>query len=114
MRSQPTRQSKTRRPATTDEGREAQLVSLAMDLAEKQLADGTASAQVLSHFLKQGSSRERLEQEKIGRENQLLGAKVGRIESERNVEELYRNAINAMKIYSGEEPVYIDEDIDVY
>jgi hypothetical protein len=54
-----------RRPAMTEEGRESQMVSLAMDLAETQIVDGTASAQVITHYLKLGSSREKLEQERL-------------------------------------------------
>lgn len=100
-----------RRPATTVEGRENQLVSLAIDLAEKQLIDGTASSQVITHYLKLGSTRERLEQERIRGENQLLGSKAEAMESGKRVEELYDKAIIAMRRYSGsdEEQPY-DED----
>ena len=78
-----------RRPATTPDGRENQLISLASDLAEKQLVDGTASSQVLTHFLKLASSRERLEQERLQNENLLLSAKVDQIRSGQKIEELY-------------------------
>jgi len=94
-----------RRPATTPEARENQLVALAVDLAEKQLADGTASAQVISHFLKLGSSRERLEQERLGYENELTKTKIETLASQQRVEELYMNALNAMRSYSGNSPV---------
>ena len=90
-----------RRPATTDEGRENQLISAAVDLAEKQLADGTASSQVITHLLKLGSTRERLEQERLRRENQLLESKVEMMASARRVEELYEAALNSMRLYSG-------------
>lgn len=92
-----------RRPATTLEGRESQLVSLAVDLAEKQILDGTASSQVITHFLKLGTTREKLEQERLGRENELLIAKVEAIESGKKIEELYSRAMDAMKGYRGEE-----------
>ena len=92
---------KIRRPATTPEGRENQMISLAVELAEKQLTDGTASAQVISHFLKLGSSRERLEQERIALENQLVQAKTDIMASQKNVEKLYTDALNAMRSYSG-------------
>ena len=74
-----------RRRATTPEARENQLVSLAVDLAEKQLREGTASSQVISHYLKLGTSREQLEQERLRRENKLLEARVEAIESQKRV-----------------------------
>ena len=92
-----------RPPATTPEGRENQLISLAVDLAERQLAEGTASSQVISHFLKLGSSRERLEQERLQHENELLQAKTEALESAERMEDLFANALNAMKSYKGEE-----------
>lgn len=93
--------SRRRRPATTDEGREHQLISLAADLAEKQLINGTASSQVITHFLKLASTREKLEQERLQRENLLLSAKVEQIASSTRMEELYAKAIGAMREYSG-------------
>lgn len=97
--------SKPRRPpATTPEARENQMVSLAIDLAEKQLAEGTASSQVITHYLKLATSREQLEKEKLSRENELLQAKVQNIHSMANVEALYKDALNAMKSYSGQDP----------
>ena len=59
------------RPALTPEARENQLISLAVDLAEKQLQEGTASSQVITHYLKLGSMRERLEREKLEEENKI-------------------------------------------
>lgn len=90
-----------RKPASTEEGRENQLISMAVDLAEKQLAAGTASSQVITHFLKLGSTREKLEQERLLRENQLLESKVEMMASAKRVEELYESALNAMRLYSG-------------
>ncbi len=105
------RSSRSRgRPAITPEGRENQLVSLAMDVAEKQMNSGTASAQVITHFLKLGSTREKLEQERLQRENLLLSAKVDEMASTRRVEELYKDALNAMKTYSGQEYTNYDEE----
>lgn len=92
-----------RRPATTPEARENQMVSLAIGLAEKQLAEGTASSQVITHYLKLATSREQLEKEKLARENELLKARVDSIHSSANVEALYKDALNAMKSYSGQE-----------
>lgn len=89
------------RPALTPEAREQQLISLAVDLAEKQLMEGTASSQVITHYLKLGSSRDRLEQEKLKRENELLTAKKEMLASAQRVEELYSEAISAMRRYAG-------------
>ena len=89
------------RPALTPEARENQMISLAVDLAEKQLQEGTASSQVITHYLKLGSMRERLEREKLAEENKLLRAKTENLQSQKNIEEAYLKAINAMKRYSG-------------
>lgn len=110
---------RNRRPASSEDGREHQLVSLAIDLAEKQLIEGTASSQVITHYLKLGSSREKLEQERLRRENELLTSKVEQMASAKRVEELYSDALAAMRAYSGQEPEqsddeeyeYYDEDI---
>lgn len=88
-------------PATTLEGREQQLVGLAVDLAEQQLRDGTASSQVITHFLKLGTTNAQLEHEKLVHENELLRAKTEAIQSEKRMEEVYEKAIAAMKSYSG-------------
>lgn len=103
---------KSRRPATTPEQREQQVVSQAIDLAEQQIEAGTASSQVITHFLKLGSSREQLEQQRIAHENELLKVKRESLESAKRVEELYEKAIGAMRAYQGvEEPVEVqDED----
>lgn len=90
-----------RAPATTPESRENQMVALAVAAAEKQLRDGTASAQVITHYLKLGSSREKLEQERLRQENILAEARVEQIKSQQNVERLYEEAIAAMRSYSG-------------
>jgi hypothetical protein len=92
-----------RPPATTPEARENQLIALSVDLAEKQLIEGTASAQVITHYLKLGSTRERLEQKKLAEEHKLLQAKTEAIESGKRVEELYGRALNAMRVYAGED-----------
>ena len=92
---------KKMRPALTPEARENQMVSLAVDLAEQQLRDGTASSQVITHYLKLGSTKERLEKEKLERENELLRAKTESLQSMKHIEELYTNALNAMRNYSG-------------
>ena len=92
---------KKMRPALTPEAREKQLVSLAVDLAEQQLREGTASSQVITHYLKIGSTKEKYEIERLKEENKLLKAKTEQIQSMRNIEELYKDAIAAMRNYSG-------------
>lgn len=94
--------SRRMRPALTPEARENQLVSLAVDLAEQQLRDGTASSQVITHYLKLGSTKERLEKEKLEEENKLLRAKTESIQSQKRVEELYKEALDAMRNYAGQ------------
>lgn len=79
-----------------------------MDVAEQQLMNGTASAQVVSQLLKLGSPRERLERARLDSENQLLQAKIEAIESQARIEELYSDAIKAMRQYGGQDPVEDD------
>lgn len=93
--------SKKRRPALTPESRENQMIALAIDTAERQMMEGTASSQVITHFLKLGTEKERLEREKLRRENIVLEAKAKAYESSERIEELYKNAIDAMKGYAG-------------
>lgn len=90
------------RPALTPESRENQMISLAVDLAERQLQEGTASSQVITHFLKLGTTKAELEREKLSRENELLRAKTDAIQSAQRIEELYESAIKAMQRYGGQ------------
>lgn len=89
------------RPAIDPEARENQLIARAVDLAEQQLMDGTASSQVIVHYLKKGSIRERLENERLREENKLLRAKTEAIESEKRSAELVEEALKAFRNYSG-------------
>jgi hypothetical protein len=98
-----------RPPATTPEGREHQLIALAMDVAEKQMREGTASSQVITQFLKLGSSRERLEQDKLAQETAWNAARIEAMASQARVEELYNEALNAMRSYAGQEPMELDD-----
>ena len=98
------------RPALTPEARENQLISMAVDLVEQRLLDGTASSQETTHFLKLGSMKNRLEMEKIKRENELLEAKVENLKSQAREEELFTKVIDAMRRYSGEGGDIEDED----
>lgn len=94
--------SKPLPPSRTPEGREKQLISLAMDAAEKQLRDGTASAQVITHFLKLATETTRLERIKLERENELLTAKTDAIKSDKEREQKYDEVVAALRKYSGQ------------
>lgn len=89
------------RPALSPEAREQQLISLAVDQVEKQLREGTASSQVITHFLKMGSTRERIEKEILEKQRELISAKTQALQSAERVEELYKNALEAMRNYKG-------------
>lgn len=99
--------------ALTPEARESQVISAAFDLAEKQIREGTASAMVITHFLKLGSARDRMERELLAERTKLATAKAEAIEQGRKQEEMYAEAIKAMRQYSGygePEDYYDDED----
>lgn len=98
------------RPATTPEARENQLIALAVELAERQLREGTASSQVITHYLKLGSTKERLEKEKLAEENKLLKAKTENLKSQQKTEELYAKALMAMQDYSGRKIMGTDDE----
>ena len=101
------------RKALTPEARENQIIAKAMDLAERQIDEGTASSQVITHFLKLATTRAELEKEKIKHENELLRAKTESLQSAKRMEEVYTQALNAMKRYSGQGGDY-DDDEDVF
>lgn len=92
---------KPRRRAISPDARENQLIAKAVDLAERQLEEGTASSQVITHFLKLGTEQARLEKEKLRKENLLLEAKAEALRSQQRSDELYAEALRAMKSYSG-------------
>lgn len=94
---------KARPPSRTFEGRENQLIGMATELAEKQLREGTASAQVITHYLKLGTTRERLEQERIRNENLVLQKKVEQMEMSQSILEMHEKAMEAMSRYRGED-----------
>ena len=105
---------KSIRPALTPEARENQLIYLATDLAEQQLRDGTASSQVITHYLKLGSSKERIEKEIMEKQKDLLVAKTEALQTSKHIEELYSNAIAAMKKYSGHAEEVEEDEIEDY
>ena len=98
------------RPARTLEARENQLIAAAIDLAEKQLLEGTASSQVITHYLKLGTTRERLEKEILESKKSLLEAQKNSYESSHKIEELYEKALSAMSSYKGEDHDIYDDD----
>jgi len=98
-----------RPPARSPEARENQLIAAAMDLAEEQIRNGTATSQVISHFLKLGSTRERLEKDMLEQQVALAKAKTDAMRSAKRVEELYANALNAMRMYQGQ-PTRMGDD----
>lgn len=97
------------RPAATPEARENQMIALAVDLAERQLMEGTASSQVITHYLKLGSTKERIEKEILEKQKELIEAKTESLQSAKRVEELYTNALLAMKTYSGQRTEETDD-----
>lgn len=86
------------------------MISLAFDLAERQLAEGSASSQVITHYLKLATTREKLEREKLELEKNLLQARTESIASSQRVEELYMEALSAMRSYQGNN----SEEDDLY
>lgn len=99
------------KPADTPEERENQMIGYAVDLAEKQLRDGTASSQVITHYLKLGTQKEKLEREKLQLEKDLLIAKTEVLQAQKSSDELYKKAIEAMSSYAGRAFNVEDEDI---
>lgn len=102
--------TKRSRPAMSPEARENQMIALAMDRAEEQLRDGTASSQVITHFLKLASSTERLEKRIKEEQAKMLEAKTGQLKSMQNMEEVYAQAIKAMRTYQGADDIYDEEE----
>lgn len=109
--SEPLREMK---PAMTPEAWENQLITLAMERAEQQLRDGTASSQLITEFVKRGSTKARLEKEILEEQKELMAAKTEALQSAKRIEELYTDAISAMRMYAGvsndDEDTYEDEE----
>lgn len=106
----PKQRVKDVRPALTPEARENQMIALAVDLAEQQLLDGTASSQVITHYLKLGTTKERIEKEILEKQKDLITAKTEALKSAKRIEELYSNAIKAMRSYGGHSDNEEEED----
>lgn len=108
VKSQPSSEPKKKmRPALSPEAEQAQMIALAMDCARQQLMDGTASSQVITHFLKLGTEKEKLELERLRNENKLTQAKTEEIEDRKEMKAIYADAIAAMKRYQGR-----DDEVD--
>ena len=103
--------SQRMRPATTPEARQKQLVSLATDCAEDLMRSGKAPAQIIVHYLKLGTAQAELELEKTKKELALTEAKIRNIQASEHAEELYKNALNAFRGYSGQK-VSMEDDYD--
>lgn len=98
-------------PARTPEAREKQMINLAIDLAEKQLREGKASSQVITHYLKLGTTKEKIERDILEKQRDLLEAKTEALKSAAKIEELYEDAIKAMREYNGSSEEETDEDV---
>ncbi len=90
------------KPTTTPEQAENECISLAFKLAKKKLSDGTASSQLITEFVKAGSTKRQAELEKLQKENALLVAKVEALESQKRTEDVYQKALQAMRTYAGQ------------
>lgn len=91
------------KPAISPEARENQMISLAVDSAEKQMLEGTASSQIIVHYLKLGTMKHKLELEKLEKENELMKAKTESLRSAERIEEMYLEALKAMSTYRGDD-----------
>lgn len=103
-----------RSPAKTPEERESMLISMAYERAEQQVADGTASSQLLTHFVKAGSTRDSIEKKKLEEEVLVLRKKVETMQSAVDMKNLMEEALNVFKGYTGQGADYDDEDDDYY
>lgn len=97
------------RPALTPEARENQLIALAMDVAEEKLRNGTASSQLITEFVKRGSTKAALEKELLVEQKKLMEAKQEMMKVSSHMDEIYQKALNAFRGYSGQDVVDEDE-----
>ncbi len=96
-------------PARTPQTKENQMISLAFDLAEKKLRNGSASSQLITHFLKLATVKEQLENDRLRADLDLARAKIKYMESQETSQEMYEKALRAFCDYSGTE---YEENID--
>lgn len=100
-KTQPAAQLPRGMPATNPEDREKQLINLAVNLAEQQLIDGTASSQIVTHYLKLATQKAKAETELVELQKELVKAKTENLQTSKNIEELYADAIAAFTRYNG-------------
>lgn len=100
------------RPPTTPKEREDEMINLAMKLAEEQLRNGTATPSVIVHYLKLGSTRGMIENDMLEKKSQLLTAQKEKLEADKRTEELYSKALEAMRLYGGQQDD--DEPVDIF
>lgn len=110
----PSQNARPIRPALTPEAREQQLISLAYDLVEQRLLDGTASSQETTHFLKLASRKAKLEAERLEYETELIKAKTQNLRDQADMKSLCEDAIAAMRSYKGYDDDPDDEEFDDY
>lgn len=108
------RSSTTTPPATNPQSRENRVIAAAYDLAEKQILEDRASSQVITHFLKLGTEKARLECEILEAQRKLAEAKTENLSSSKRIEELYENAVKAMRHYNGDDWNESREDQNVH
>lgn len=102
VKAPPSESPKKTRPAITPEGRENQMIALAVDCAEKQMREGTASSQIIVHYLKLATEEARLKNKNLEIESQLAQAKIEALKAEKSREEMFKAAIDAMRSYRGQ------------
>lgn len=98
-------------PAMSSEARDAQMSSLAYDLVEQRLRDGTATSQETTYFLKLSSPVATRQQKKLDKEIELLEAKTEAIKAAKRMDEVYMEAIGAFKLYAGEQDDNGEEEL---
>lgn len=96
-------------PVRTPQAKENQLIDMAFKLAQEKLQNGTASSQLITHFLKLATTREELENDRLRAELDLSRAKIKQIESQATSQELYAEALSAFRSYSGSNTSYEEE-----
>lgn len=91
-------------PPLSDKDHEAKLISLTLQMAEQQLIDGTASSQVMTHFLRLGSIRSKVELEKLRLENNLLTEKIQSEKMGQQLKEMFQDVMESLRDYQAPPP----------
>lgn len=109
----PTAKKSGRAPAMSVEANDNEMISLANKCAREQLRNGTASSQIICHYLKQGSERERLAVEQARADLELTRAKTKAIESSERIESMFAKALSAFSDYRGDSEGDDDDEEDI-